>query len=46
MNWNCERCYTEFEVPQNVIGSLMTSATHCADCTKTLSATFSGLVTK
>lgn len=46
MNWNCERCNAEFVVADNVINSLMISATHCATCTKTLAATFSGLVTK
>ena len=50
MNWKCERCAvcveasqviaTEFEVPQNVINSLMTAATHCTACTKELSAKF------
>jgi predicted nucleic acid-binding Zn ribbon protein len=44
MNWKCERCYTEFEVSQNVMNSLMISATHCATCTKTLSAAFSATV--
>ena len=44
MNWNCERCNTEFVVADNVMNSLMTSATHCATCTKTLSAAFSATV--
>jgi transcription elongation factor Elf1 len=44
MNWNCEVCGTDFIVPTNAMNTLMIAATHCATCTKELSARFSAIV--
>jgi hypothetical protein len=40
-NWICERCQSDFIVPENYRNSLVTAATHCAICTSALSALFS-----
>lgn len=43
---NCERCGTDFIVPSNVIGSLITAATHCTNCVSALSSAFSATLNR
>jgi uncharacterized Zn finger protein len=36
----CQRCSSDFEVPQSVINSLITAASHCQPCTDELANKF------